>query len=76
MSDISTDYLRWYNLSVPVPVQQGDVLGIFNQIDQPDAIIYHQQYSGPLNYYSTDVSTGSNEYPLVSVIVGQSFHVI
>ena len=71
--DGSTEYLRWYNLSEPVPVQQGDILGIYHSqpTSDDDSIIYYQQYSGPTNYYGTDgQSTGYNMYPLVSVVVG------
>ena len=68
--DVSTPYLRWYNLSSPISVQEGDFLGIYNYLpkDQADCLIYYQKYNGPINY-SPDLSeTGDNNYPLVSVI--------
>ena len=45
--DVSSEYLRWYNLSTPVPVQKGDVLGIyhFQPINEADSIIYYQEYT-------------------------------
>ena len=68
--DVSSEYLRWYNLSIPVPVQKGDVLGIyhFQPINKADSIIYYQQYSGPVNYHSSLMKTGYNLYPLVSIV--------
>ena len=68
--DVSSVYLRWYNLSIPVPVQKGDVLGIyhFQPINEADSIIYYQEYSGPVNYYNSSRKTGYNLYPLVSVV--------
>ncbi len=73
-SDLSTQYLRWYNLSEPVSVLDGDILGIYHY--QPtsgaDSIIYYQRFSGPVNYYASNSVTGFNVYPLVSVVVGKS----
>ncbi len=73
-SDLSTQYLRWYNLSEPVSVLDGDILGIYHY--QPtsgaDSIIYYQGYSGPVNYHASNSDTGFNFYPLVSVVVGKS----
>ena len=53
--------------SIPVPVQKGDVLGIyhFQPINEADSIIYYQEYSGPINYRSNSKKTGYNVYPLV-----------
>ena len=69
--DVSSEYLRWYNLSIPVPVQKGDVLGIyhFQPINKADSIIYYQQYSGPVNYYNSSGKIGYNLYPLVSMVL-------
>ena len=69
--DVSTSYLRWYNLTVPVTVQSGDALGIYHYqpTSQADSIIYYQEYSGPVNYISDSGITGFNHYPLVSAII-------
>lgn len=69
--DLSTGYLRWYNLSVPM--KEGDVLGIYhtNVFDSRESVIYHQRYSGPYNYYSSsdiDQVYDYNIYPLISVV--------
>ncbi len=73
-SDLSTQYLKWYNLSEPVSVLDGDILGIYHY--QPtsgaDSIIYYQKYSGPVNYYASMSVTGFNFYPLISIVAGES----
>ena len=68
--EMSSEYLKWYNLFIPVPVQKGDVLGIyhFQPTSKADSIIYYQRHSGPVNYYSSSEKTGYNLYPLVSVV--------
>ena len=73
-SDVSTQYLRWYNLSEPVSVLDGDILGIYNYqpASQEDSVIYYQRYSGPVNYNASNSAIGFNVYPLVSVVVGKS----
>ena len=75
--NVSTDYLRWYNLSIPLPVTQGDILGIYHHqpTTEADCVIYYQQYSGPLNYNSSSEETGYNFYPLVSVVFGKYVYV-
>ena len=70
-NDTSTTNLRWYNLSQPIQVQNGDVLGI----DQPremdsELTLYFQDVSGPPNYDSNG-NIRDNHYPLVSVIFGR-----
>lgn len=75
-SDISTEYLRWYNLSDPVLVSEGDVLGVYHYqpTSSADSIIYYQWYNGPANFYTSDSvnsPTGYNLYPLVSVVFGK-----
>ena len=69
--DLSTQYLRWYNLSEPVSVLDGDILGIYQPTSQEDSIIYYQRYSGPANYHANNMPTGFNMYPLVSVVFGK-----
>ena len=71
--DVSTPYLRWYNLSSPIPVQQGDFLGIYNFLpkDEADCLIYYQKYNGPINYFPNSSETGNNHYPLLSVFFGK-----
>ena len=73
-NDTSTTNLRWYNLSQPIQVQNGDILGI----NQPrkmnsDLTIYYQKESGPPNYDNNGI-LNINDYPLVSVIFGKYFH--
>ena len=70
--DVSTEYLRWYNLSEPVPIEAGDVLGIYQPAaDVADSVIYYQEYSGPINFNGNNMPTDSNYYPLVSVKFGK-----
>ena len=71
--DVSTPYLRWYNLSSPISVQKDDFLGIFNYLpkDDADCLIYYQKYIGPINYYPNSSETGNNHYPLLSVVFGK-----
>ena len=73
--DVSTTFLRWYNLSSPVSVQRNDILGIYNYLPENDAdcLIYYQKYNGPINYSPDSSETGDNHYPLVSVIYGGCF---
>ena len=68
--DVSTPYLRWYNLSSPISVQEGDFLGIYNYLpkDEADCLIYYQKYNGPINYFPNLSETGNNHYPLLSVV--------
>ena len=68
-NDPSTTNLRWYNLSQPIQVQNGDVLGIYqpHQHDN-DMRLYYQENSGPPNYNSNGNVNTENNYPLVSVI--------
>ena len=70
---LSNEFLRWYNLSVPVSVQKGDILGIYQYLPTSEAnsVIYYQEYSGPRSYKTNSELTGYNEYPLVSVIFGE-----
>ena len=71
-NDTSTTNLRWYNLSQPIQVQNGDVLGIFQPIEMDsDLILYYQLNSGPSNYYGNGIMNNQNNYPLVSVIFGK-----
>ncbi len=70
-SDLSTQYLRWYNLSEPVSVLDGDILGIYQPTSQEDSIIYYQRFNGPANYHANNMPTGFNTYPLVSVVFGK-----
>ena len=73
-SDLSTQYLRWYNLSEPVSVLDGDILGIYHYqpTSEADSIIYYQRFNGPANYHANNnMPTGFNMYPLVSVIFGK-----
>ena len=71
--DVSTPYLRWYNLSSPISVQKGDFLGIYNYLpkNEADCLIYYQKYNGPINYYPNSSETGNNHYPLLSVVFGK-----
>ena len=74
-NDPSTTNLRWYNLSQPIQVQNGDVLGIFQPIEMDsDLILYYQKNSGPPNYNENgNILNNDNDYPLVSVIFGKYF---
>ena len=69
----STTTLRWYNLSQPIQVQNGDVLGIYQPMESnSDLRLYYQENSGPPNYDSNgNIRDGENDYPLVSVIFGR-----
>ena len=73
-NDPSTTNLRWYNLSQPIQVQNGDTLGIY----QPgkmnsDLTLNFQVNSGPPNYNVNGNLINQNRYPLVSVIFGKYF---
>ena len=72
-NDTSTTNLRWYNLSQPIQVQNGDVLGINQPMESnSDLILYYQQNSGPPNYdMNGNEHDRENDYPLVSVIFGR-----
>ena len=74
-NDPSTTNLRWYNLSQPIQVQNGDVLGIYQPyfLDS-DLILYYQENSGPLNHDENGNIEYDNDYPLVSVIFGKYLH--
>ena len=69
----STTNLRWYNLSQPIQVENGDVLGIYQPMEmRSDMVLYFQQVSGPPNYESNgNINRRQNRYPLVSVILGK-----
>ena len=68
-NDPSTTNLRWYNLSQPIQVQNGDVVGIYQPYYiNSDLRLYYQENSGPLNYYEDGDMDEDNDYPLVSVI--------
>ena len=73
-NDPSTTNLRWYNLSQPIQVQNGDVLGIFQPIEMySDLRLYFQVNSGPPNYNGNgnlNLIRNQNRYPLVSVVIG------
>ena len=70
-NDPSTGNLRWYNLSQPIQVQNGDVLGIFQPgMMDSDSRLYFQDISGPPNYNGNGNSNNQNRYPLVSVVIG------
>ena len=70
-NDPSTTNLRWYNLSQPIQVQNGDVLGIFQpSVMDSDSRLYFQDVSGPLNYNENGNLNNRNRYPLVSVVIG------
>ena len=71
-NDPSTTNLRWYNLSQPIQVQNGDVLGIYQPHDN-DMRLYYQENSGPPNYNENGNIEDDNDYPLVSVIFGKYF---
>ena len=74
--DPSTTNLRWYNLSQPIQVQNGDVLGIYQPMEMNSVLIlYYQENNGPPNYESNgNISDGENDYPLVSVMFCKYFH--
>ena len=71
-NDTSTTNLRWYNLSQPIQVQNGDVLGIFQpRVMDSDLRLYFQVNSGPPNYNRNGIlNENQNHYPLVSVVIG------
>ena len=62
--------LYQYNLSTPVPVQNGDYLGIY-QPSNGHFIIYQQELNGPKNYESAVSLSDENNYPLISLVVGK-----
>ena len=66
---ISTN-LYQYNLSTPVPVQNGDYLGIY-QPSNGHFIIYQQELNGPKSNKSAVSLSDENNYPLISLIVGK-----
>ena len=76
-NDPSTTNLRWYNLSQPIQVQNGDVLGIYqprammmkSMMVESDLRLYYQENSGPPNYDMN--GDRENDYPLVSVVFGR-----
>ncbi len=70
--DVSTKYLRWYNLSEPLFVQKGDVFGIYQppDSDDPDSVIYYKRYSGPIHYQQLYISVNLN---IMYIIWYQSF---
>ena len=69
-NDPSTTNLRWYNLSQPIQVQNGDVLGIYQPIWwDSDLFLHYQEDSGPPNYNENGNMDDDNNYPLVSVII-------
>ena len=71
-NDPSTTNLRWYNLSQPIQVQNGDVLGISQPVkSNSDLRLYYQENSGPPNYDNNGDIIDDNGYPLVSVICGR-----
>ena len=78
-NDPSTTNLKWYNLSQPIQVQNGDVLGIDQPMEmgmrmmmvESDLTLYYQENSGPPNYDSNGNRIDENHYPLVSVIFGR-----
>ena len=74
-NDASTTNLRWYNLSQPIQVQNGDVLGIYQPMElNSDLRLYYQERSGPPNHDKNGNMNDKNDYPLVSVIFGKYFH--
>ena len=75
ITESSQDYsisnnLYQYNLSTPVPVQNGDFLGIY-QPRNGHFIIYQQELNGPISYQSAISLSDENNYPLVSLSVGK-----
>ena len=69
-NDPSTTNLRWYNLSQPIQVQNGDVLGIYQPVRwDSDFFLHYQLYSGPSNNNENGNVDDDNNYPLVSVII-------
>ena len=71
-NDPSTTNLKWYNLSQPIQVQNGDVLGIFQPgVMDSDLRLYFQEFSGPPNHNGIgNLNQNQNHYPLVSVVIG------
>ena len=62
-----------YNLSSsPVQVEEEDFLTIFQpQRNKSNLILYQQEFNGPENYNSNySIITTKNDYPLVSISVG------
>ena len=70
----------------PLEVQEGDILGVFQpREDNSPLTIYYQENSGPFNYgnpsgnavddpytsLTVDSALDQNDYPLVSVILGE-----
>ena len=73
--DPSTTNLRWYNLSEPIQVQNGDALGVFQpRVMDHDLRLYFQEFSGPPNYNAIGKLNNQNHYPLVSVVIGKYLH--
>ena len=72
-NDPSTTNLRWYNLSQPIQIQNGDALRISQPMESnSDLILYYQENSGPPNHnMNGNVRDEENDYPLVSVIFGR-----
>ena len=74
-NDPSTTNLRWYNLSQPIQVQNGDVLGIYQPMESnSDLRLYYQDNNGPPNYElenNGNILDTENDYPLVSIIFGR-----
>ena len=66
---ISTN-LYQYNLSTPVPVQNGDFLGIY-QPSNGHFILYQQELNGPKNYRPYGILPINNNYPLILLSVGK-----
>ena len=72
-----------YSLNPPLEVQEGDVLGVFQPRENDSPItIYFQEGSGPFNYGDENIDDAfasltvddplyQNDYPLVSVILGE-----
>ena len=76
-NDPSTTNLRWYNLSQPIQVQNGYVLGLYQPTKmESDLTVYYQKESGPPNYDNNGILNNFIDYPLVSVIFGKYFHVL
>ena len=71
------DNATWYNISQPISVTEGDILGI-NQptFDTAGTVIFYQRHNGPEIYVrmsnSEFESANANHYPLISVIFGKS----
>ena len=74
-NDPSTSNLRWYNLSKPIQVQNGDTLGIFQPSEMDSDLRLHFQINnGPPNYSVNGKLNNQNRYPLVSVVIGKYLH--